>query len=39
MEVKSHVLERFLPLYQFAGEDNNKITHLDSFADLARLLK
>jgi type I restriction enzyme R subunit len=24
--------ERFLPLYQFAGEDNNKITHLDSFA-------
>ncbi|MDP1558939.1 MAG: type I restriction endonuclease subunit R [Nitrosomonas sp.] len=25
--------ERFLPLYQFAGEDNNKITHLDSFAD------
>ena len=25
--------ERFLPLYQFAGEDNNKITHLDSFAE------
>jgi len=25
--------ERFLPLYQFAGEDNSKITHLDSFAD------
>ena len=25
--------ERFLPLYQFAGEDNKKITHLDSFAD------
>lgn len=25
--------ERFLPLYQFAGEDNTKITHLDSFAD------
>ncbi|MFN4030234.1 MAG: type I restriction endonuclease subunit R [Acidovorax temperans] len=25
--------ERFLPLYQFAAEDNNKITHLDSFAD------
>ena len=25
--------ERFLPLYQFAGEDNNKITHLDSFSE------
>ncbi|SNX60580.1 type I restriction enzyme, R subunit [Nitrosomonas ureae] len=25
--------ERFLPLYQFAGEDNTKITHLNSFAD------
>jgi len=25
--------ERFLPLYQFAAEDNTKITHLDSFAD------
>ena len=25
--------ERFLPLYQFAAEDNSKITHLDSFAD------
>jgi type I restriction enzyme R subunit len=25
--------ERFLPLYQFAGEDNTKITHLDSFAE------
>lgn len=25
--------ERFLPLYQFAGEDNKKITHLESFAD------
>ena len=25
--------ERFLPLYQFADEDNNKITHLDSFAE------
>jgi len=25
--------ERFLPLYQFADEDNKKITHLDSFAD------
>jgi type I restriction enzyme R subunit len=26
--------ERFLPLYQFADEANNKITHLDSFADI-----
>jgi type I restriction enzyme R subunit len=25
--------ERFLPLYQFADEDNKKITHLDSFAE------
>jgi type I restriction enzyme R subunit len=25
--------ERFLPVYQFAAEDNKKITHLDSFAD------
>lgn len=25
--------ERFLPLYQFASEDNTKITHLDIFAD------
>ena len=25
--------ERFLPLYQFASEDNKKITHLDSFAE------
>jgi type I restriction enzyme, R subunit len=25
--------ERFLPLYQFAREDNQKITHLDSFAE------
>ncbi|RMX10416.1 type I restriction endonuclease subunit R [Allofranklinella schreckenbergeri] len=25
--------ERFLPLYQFAAENNSKITHLDSFAD------
>lgn len=25
--------ERFLPLYQFAGEDNKKITHLDDFAE------
>jgi type I restriction enzyme R subunit len=25
--------ERFLPVYQFAAEDNSKITHLDDFAD------
>ena len=25
--------ERFLPIYQFADEDNTKITHLDDFAD------
>ncbi|MEI8356539.1 MAG: type I restriction endonuclease subunit R, partial [Deltaproteobacteria bacterium] len=25
--------ERFLPIYQFAAEDNKKITHLDSFAE------
>ncbi|UNK50550.1 type I restriction endonuclease subunit R [Lysobacter sp. S4-A87] len=25
--------ERFLPVYQFASEDNKKITHLDGFAD------
>jgi type I restriction enzyme R subunit len=25
--------ERFLPIYQFASEDNKKITYLDSFAD------
>ena len=25
--------ERFLPLYQFAAEDNKKITHLDNFAE------
>ena len=25
--------ERFLPVYQFADEDNKKITHLDSFAE------
>src|SRR5690554_4537681 len=25
--------ERFLPIYQLASEDNNKITHLDDFAD------
>ena len=25
--------ERFLPIYQFAGKNNNKITHLDDFAD------
>jgi type I restriction enzyme R subunit len=24
--------ERFLPIYEFAGEDNKKITHLDDFA-------
>lgn len=25
--------ERFLPIYQFAAEDNTKINHLDDFAD------
>ncbi|MDK2972842.1 MAG: type restriction enzyme subunit [Candidatus Sumerlaeota bacterium] len=25
--------ERFLPVYQFAAEDNRKITHLDSFVE------
>jgi type I restriction enzyme R subunit len=25
--------ERFLPIYQFASEDNKKITHLESFAE------
>jgi type I restriction enzyme R subunit len=25
--------ERFLPIYQFATDDNKKITHLDSFAE------
>ena len=25
--------ERFLPVYQFADEENSKITHLDDFAD------
>jgi hypothetical protein len=25
--------ERFLPIYQFAAEDNKKITHLDTFAE------
>jgi type I restriction enzyme R subunit len=25
--------ERFLPIYQFASEDNSKIAHLDDFAD------
>lgn len=25
--------EQFLPVYQFAAEDNTKITHLDDFAD------
>jgi type I restriction enzyme R subunit len=29
--------ERFLPIYEFASEDNRKITHLDEFA--ARFLK
>jgi type I restriction enzyme R subunit len=29
--------ERFLPIYEFADEDNRKITHLDEFA--ARFLK
>lgn len=29
--------ERFLPIYEFAGEDNRKITQLDEFAD--RFLK
>ena len=28
-----NVDERFLPIYEFAGEDNRKITHLDSFAE------
>lgn len=26
--------ERFLPVYQFASQDNKKITHLDSFAEM-----
>lgn len=25
--------ERFLPIYQYAAEDNTKITHIDDFAD------
>ncbi|QQS28038.1 MAG: type I restriction endonuclease subunit R [Sphingobacteriales bacterium] len=25
--------EQFLPIYQFAGEDNKKITHLDDFSE------
>lgn len=25
--------ERFLPVYQFAAEDNTRVTHLDDFAD------
>jgi len=25
--------ERFLPIYQFAGEDNKKVAHIDDFAD------
>ncbi len=28
-----NVEERFLPVYEFADEDNKKITHLDSFAE------
>ncbi len=28
-----HADERFLPVYEFADEDNRKITHLDDFAD------
>ena len=28
-----NVDERFLPIYQFASEDNKKITHLDRFAE------
>ncbi|MCX6880795.1 MAG: type I restriction endonuclease subunit R [Verrucomicrobia bacterium] len=32
-----HAEERFLPVYEFADEDNRKITHLDEFAD--RFLK
>ncbi|MDO4904279.1 MAG: type I restriction endonuclease subunit R [Lautropia sp.] len=28
-----HADERFLPVYQFAGEDNRKISQLDRFAD------
>jgi len=32
-----HAEERFLPIYEFADEDNRKITHLDEFAD--RFLK
>ena len=32
-----HAEERFLPVYEFADEDNKKITHLDTFAE--RFLK
>ena len=32
-----HAEERFLPIYEFADEDNRKITHLDEFAE--RFLK
>ena len=32
-----HAEERFLPIYEFADEDNRKITHLDAFAE--RFLK
>ncbi|MEM7538982.1 MAG: type I restriction endonuclease subunit R [Chloroflexota bacterium] len=28
-----HADERFLPVYQLAGEDNQKITHLDDFSE------
>ena len=31
--------ERFLPLYQFAGEDNKKITRLDSFTEKLVILR
>ncbi|CAK0765967.1 type I restriction enzyme, R subunit [Gammaproteobacteria bacterium] len=31
--------ERFLPVYQFAAEDNQKITHLDCFAESFLLAK
>ncbi len=29
-----HAEERFLPVYEFATEDNKKVTHLDDFASL-----
>ena len=31
--------ERFLPIYQFAAEDNKKITQLDSFAEFVVALR